>query len=212
MNKFFSTIKFILRPIIKFFYRAKCYGAENVPQSGAVIIAANHLHALDPFFISEFVNRDMRFMGKEELIRLPLIGRLFKKAGMIPVNRTMVSRECIDEALKALDEGYAFCIFPQGTRRRGKDPRKTPIKNGVGMFAYYSKAPVVPVLIESKNMRTRLFRKTIVRFGKPITYDELNFEKGSVSEFHDSSEMIFQRICDMGSFAEKERANENNNS
>lgn len=210
MNRLFSFINFLLRPVIKFFYRAECHGLENVPENGAVIIAANHLHALDPFFISEFVNRDIRFMGKEELFKIPLIGPLFKKAGMIPVNRTMVSRECIDDALKALDDGYAFCIFPQGTRRKGKDPRKTPIKNGVGMFAYYSKAPVVPVLIESKNMRTRLFRKTKIHIGKPISFDEMNFEKGSVSEFRDASELIFKRICDMGSFAEKEKSDDNN--
>ena len=210
MTTFFSVIKTILKPVIKLFYRAKCVGAENVPENGAVIIAANHLHALDPFFIATFIKRDIRFMGKEELFKLPLIGPLFKKAGMIPVNRSMVSRECIENALQALDDGQAFCLFPQGTRRKGKDPRKTPIKNGVGMFAYYSKAPVVPVFIESKNMKTRLFRKTTVTFGKPITYEELNFNKGVVSEFHDSSEYIFGKICDMASFSAKEAPDDNN--
>ena len=59
-------------------------------------------------------------------------------------------------------------------------------------------------------MKTRLFRKTTVTFGKPISCDELGFDKGTVSEFRDSSEYIFGKICDMASFSCKEASNDNN--
>lgn len=198
MNILFAIAKFIMRPVIRIFFGAKCIGAEKLPKSGGVIIAANHIHALDPLFMAIFTKRDFHCLAKKELFKNRLFGKLLVSAGMIPVDRARVSRETIDDALSVLGENNVLCIFPQGTRHKGENPRQTQIKNGVGMFAYHSKMPVVPVSITAKDMKPRLFRRTLVRFGDPITYDELGFEKGSVDEFRKSSEYIFNKICALG--------------
>lgn len=196
MKKFlFAIANILLFPVIRLVFFARSTGRKNVPKSGGVIIAANHINALDPFFISTFLPRNIRCLAKAELFRKPVFGAMMRAVGMVPVERASVKRESIDGALAVLEDGDALCIFPQGTRRKGVDPATTTIKSGVGMFAYHSKVPVIPVFIEAKGMKARPFHKTTVRFGEPIRYDELGFSAGSVSEFRDASQYIFDRIC-----------------
>ena len=88
-------------------------------------------------------------------------------------------------------------IFPQGTRHPGVDPSLTELKSGVGMLAHRSKATVVPVFISTKKYRTRIFHRTDVYFGKPITPDELAVEKGNAAQYTAISQKIFGAICQM---------------
>lgn len=197
MNFLFTIANIIMWPVIRLLFRARCTGRENVPKKGAVIIAANHIHALDMFFISSFMPRTVRYLAKAELFKNPIIGFLFRTAGAIPIDRNATSAEPIKEVLSVLKKEKVVGIFPQGTRCKGKALRDTKVKNGVGMVAYHSGACVVPVLIEAKNMRSLPFRVTTVHFGKPICTEELGFTDGGMEEYRNASEYIFEKICDM---------------
>lgn len=211
MRKFlFALANVLLWPVIRLVFFARSAGNKNVPKKGAVIIASNHINALDPFFISTFLPRNIRCLAKAELFRKPVFGSMMRAVGMVPVERTSVKRESIDGALEVLASGEALCIFPQGTRRKGVDPTGTPIKSGVGMFAYHAKAPVIPVFIEAKGMKARPFHKTVVHFGEPIPYEELGFESGSIGEFRNASQYIFTKICALGGYRCKEENLDNN--
>jgi 1-acyl-sn-glycerol-3-phosphate acyltransferase len=76
------------------------------------------------------------------------------------------------------------------------DPRKTNIKSGVGMIEYHAKVPVVPVLLETSNWKILPFRRTYVRIGKPISYEEFNFTESSGKQFSEASQLIFKRITE----------------
>ena len=104
----------------------------------------------------------------------------------------------MNEVISSLEKGEAVGIFPQGTRIPGKDPAETKIKSGIGLIAYHAKATVLPVFIGAKGMKVRPFRKTEVRFGKPIAFDELGFENGGIDEYRHASEIIFEKICELG--------------
>lgn len=104
----------------------------------------------------------------------------------------------MNEVISSLEKGEAVGIFPQGTRIPGKDPAETKIKSGIGLIAYHAKATVLPVFIGAKEMKIRPFRKTEVRFGKPIAFDELGFENGGIDEYRHASEIIFEKICELG--------------
>lgn len=198
MNVFFKIADFFLFPIVRLLFGARQKGKENIPDKGPVIIAANHLHAFDMFFISTFSKRSIRFLAKAELFKSPFGRFIFRGAGAIPINRKAAGVESVNEVISSLKSGDLVGIFPQGTRLPGKNPAETKIKSGIGLIAYHSKATVLPVFIGSKGMKVRPFGKTEVRFGKPIAFDELGFENGGSEEYRRASELIFGKICELG--------------
>ena len=183
-------------PFFKWLYRLEVVGAENIPEGG-VVIAPNHTAFSDVILVGAAAGgRQIHFMAKKELFKTP-IAPLIKALGAYPVDRGNADVTSIRKTLALIEEGEAAGIFPQGTRRGGVDPRTTEPKNGVGMIAFRSKAPVVPVMIENSRMKTGIFRKNRVTFGKPITYDELGFTDGGKQEYENATKIIFSHICDL---------------
>lgn len=89
-------------------------------------------------------------------------------------------------------------MFPQGHRHPGKDPRKTPLKNGAALISTRAGADVVPVYIKRKNNTPKLFRKTYVIIGEPIPFESFGYDPEATGEYARISEMIFDRICTLG--------------
>ncbi|MGH9311985.1 MAG: 1-acyl-sn-glycerol-3-phosphate acyltransferase, partial [Vicinamibacterales bacterium] len=102
------------------FYRVATRGAP--PSSGAVLLVANHPNALlDPAVVWATSGRDVRFLAKEPLFRMPVIGRMLRAGGAIPVYRAIDAADTSKNAAMfaavgdALAAGDAVCIFPEGT-------------------------------------------------------------------------------------------------
>lgn len=122
----------------------RVYGAERVPEGGALIIASNHGQYLDPVYVSMAVPRRIQWMGKKQLFIFPL-KRFFYLIGCFPVDREGGGRAALKAALRYLDLGAALGIFPEGRRRKhGYDPEDAP-KSGMVMLAVRSGAKVLPV-------------------------------------------------------------------
>ena len=203
-SKFYKTFA----PFFKKLYRLEVVGVENIPDGG-VIIAPNHTAFSDGIVVSAAAGgRQIRFMAKKELFHTP-IAPLLKAFGAYPVDRGNADVTSIKKTLSIVEAGEAVGIFPQGTRRGGVDPRTTEPRSGIGMIAFRSKAPVVPVMIENKRMKTGIFRKNRVTFGKPIYFEELGFENGGREEYLNAANIIFSRICDLRSSAALPAAEEN---
>ena len=85
-----NLIKLIARVYFKVCYDFKVEGLENIPKTGSLIIAGNHLSNADPPAIGSFAGlvRDSRFVAKKELFSVPLLGWFFRRSGYIPVDRT----------------------------------------------------------------------------------------------------------------------------
>ncbi|MGW3046167.1 lysophospholipid acyltransferase family protein [Kitasatospora sp. NPDC001159] len=124
-------------------------GADHFPRHGAYITAVNHTSAFDPFVYGYFQYRNglpPRFLIKSSLFGRPVIGRLLRAAGQIPVERASTrAAQALDVAREALADGQCVAVYPEGTLTRDPDLWPGPAKTGVARLALMSGAPVVPV-------------------------------------------------------------------
>lgn len=191
---FYGSIYRFFGPIVRAVYRIDAHGRENIPEGG-VILASNHTAVSDVLVISAAANRQVRYMAKKELFRIPLLKQLITALGAYPVDRGGADIQSIKRTISLLSEGELIGIFPQGTRHPGEDPSLTSVKGGVGMIAYHTKSPVLPVYVCNGKMKTGLFRKNTVIFGPVIDYASLSFEHGGVKEYQKAAEAIFRSVC-----------------
>ena len=190
---FYETIYRIFSPFVKRLYRIEAVGAENIPADGA-ILASNHTAFSDVLVISAAAGRQVRYMAKKELFRTPL-APLIKALGAYSVDRGGSDVGSIRTTIRLVESGELVGIFPQGHRYGGRDPRGTEIRSGVGMIAYHTKAPVVPVYLYNKRRKTGILRKNTVIFGPPVDFSEMGFERGGRNEYMNAARIVFDRIC-----------------
>ena len=150
-------------------YPARVDGVENIPEEGAFILCSNHCSNRDPFYLAvRQSRRTMHFMAKADLFRWKIVARFITAVGGFPVDRGHSDLSAVRTALQLLKDGHCMAIFPQGTRV--KDNHPTPMLDGVSMIALRSGAPVIPAYIGGPY---RLFRRTQVSFGKPVSFEGL---------------------------------------
>lgn len=159
-----------LGAVIRCIFRVKVEGGENLPDKGSYIVACNHICDADPVILAVAVKnrRQIRFMAKKELFKVPLLAQLVKALGAFPVDRGGADVGALKHSLKLLQNGEVVGIFPQGTRYPKVHPKESTVRNGVGMLAKRSGAMILPACIETKNFKMiPFFRRTYVRFGTP---------------------------------------------
>jgi len=168
-----NLVKFISRVFFKTFYDFRVEGLENIPKTGALIVAGNHLSNADPPAIGAFMGtvRDSRFMAKKELFDIPVLGWFFRHCGYISVDRkrTIGDVGALEGAIKALQNGESVVMFPEGTRSKTGQPQKP--KSGIGFLVYKTGAPVLPVKIEG-TFGFPWVRKIRVKIGQPFTLQQ----------------------------------------
>jgi len=131
------------------FYRPVYQGKENIPESGAVILAANHIHLPDPAFVLLSTRRVVRFLAKKEL-HDSILGFMYRSANTIPVDRQHGARESLSAGEEALRRGEVIGIFPEGTRNKTLPGSLLPFKFGAVKMAKETSAPIVPMAYFSK--------------------------------------------------------------
>ncbi|MBT0769768.1 1-acyl-sn-glycerol-3-phosphate acyltransferase [Kineosporia sp. J2-2] len=139
----------VLKPILLVLTKTNWRGAENLPATGGVVTVANHVSQLDPFTFAHFVyeaGRLPRFMAKESVFRVPLLGRVVRGARQIPVHRgTGDAGAAYFSAVQAVREGDCVSFFPEGTLTR--DPDLWPMRGRTGAVrvALETGAPLIPI-------------------------------------------------------------------
>jgi 1-acyl-sn-glycerol-3-phosphate acyltransferase len=133
----------IVSPVLHTYLRGRIYGAEHVPSKGRLLVVANHASDFDPPIVSNCVRRPVSYMAKEELFKVPLLGRAIRLYGAYPVKRGSADRSAIRAALTQLEAGWAVGVFLQGTRT--PDARIPEPKLGAALLAAKAQAPLLPV-------------------------------------------------------------------
>ncbi|MBW7473469.1 1-acyl-sn-glycerol-3-phosphate acyltransferase [Paenibacillus oenotherae] len=176
----YKVCRGLLRFLYAIFFRFEAHGIENIPATGPVVLASNHISVFDPPTVGIKLDRKVQFMAKAELFKIPLFGPLIRNVGAFPVKRGGVSKDAIRSAISLLEAGGIMGIFPEGTRGAGDGMGK----KGAAMIALRSKSTVVPCAIIGQY---GLFRKMRIYYGKPI--DMTAF-------IQDSSSDVLERLTD----------------
>ena len=169
----------VLKPfavlLMRLLFRLEGRGTEHVPAQGPVLLVANHSSLLDPPLVGGVAPRQLSFMAKAELFRVPMFGALIRRLNARPVRREGADAGALRTALRVLQEGGVLLMFPEGTR--GPEGALREPKPGAAMLAVMSGAPVVPVFIEGSGRAWPRGRtlprpaKVRVTFGAPQIFE-----------------------------------------
>jgi 1-acyl-sn-glycerol-3-phosphate acyltransferase len=179
-------------------------GTEHVPARGSVILAVNHVSALDPFVVGSVFDRPLRFMAKEELFRSRLLRMLFSSLGAYPVRRDRADIGSIKQTLGHLRRGEVVLMFPEGTR--GDGTTLGPVRPGVAILAARAHVPVIPVYHEG--MRRVLPRGARVPRPHPVRVFVGPPMQPAPSVLTDSAaaEAFGQRLCEQWAMLREQAA------
>ena len=157
-------------PLVRFAYRLRSSGLENVPRTGGFVLAANHTSNFDPWPLGMplFPRRWLRFMAKSELYWRPL-RYVLDAGGAFPVQRGGGDVEAIRTAVELVRGGHVVVMFPEGTRRvKGLRKRWAARPHtGAARIAREAGAPLIPAAIEGTDRLSRL-GPLRVAYGPPI--------------------------------------------
>ena len=169
---------FFLSVFFRFTGGVTLIGRENVPKTGGVILAPNHISYVDPPIVGCYLERQVHYMAKEELFRSKLLAAWMRRVGAFPVRRGTADRKALKQAIDLLAQGRVICIFPEGTR--SPDGRLQEPELGIGLIALKSRAPIVPVAVIGTDKvlpahAKRLYRHRVrIVYGRPLTFPHLD--------------------------------------
>jgi 1-acyl-sn-glycerol-3-phosphate acyltransferase len=178
----YTFLKIVLvSPVLHLFFRIKVVGLENIPRHGAVILASNHLSAIDSFFIPVIIPRKVTFLAKAAYFhgKGPVgwfVKNFLLAVGQIPMDRSggAASSDSLNSGLAALASGKMLGIYPEGTRSPSGDLYRG--KTGIARMVLAAGVPVIPIAISGTNgilpkgkRFPRLPRVTVV-VGDPLEF------------------------------------------
>ncbi|HWZ17532.1 MAG TPA: lysophospholipid acyltransferase family protein [Ktedonobacteraceae bacterium] len=203
---FWRLIRVIVRIIVAIIFDVHTVGRQNVPETGPLIIASNHLSWADVPLIPAFLKRRVVYMAKEETFKARG-GWLVRLLGAFPVKRGEADRQSLRAAEEQLKAGRILSIFPEGTR--SKIHTLGQAHAGLGMIALRSGAPVLPVAIYGSEKSFTNFRPRItIIYGEPMILTPKG-RKITREDIDQSTEQVMLRISSMlppeyrGVYAEK---------
>lgn len=179
----------LLGPLLAFIARPKIEGVENIPDSGPMILASNHLAVMDSFYLPLMVKRRITFLAKSEYftgtgIKGRLLAWFYTAVGQVPIDRTDAdsAQAALTTAERILSEGKLLGMYPEGTR--SPDGRLYKGKTGLARLALKTGVPVVPVAMigtdrvnpPGKGLR---FARVRVRIGTPMDFSRFEGLEGN---------------------------------
>ncbi|WP_168627125.1 MULTISPECIES: 1-acyl-sn-glycerol-3-phosphate acyltransferase [unclassified Cryobacterium] len=175
----------IVGPIVRTSFRPWVTGHENIPRTGPVIMASNHLSFIDSIFLPLMMDRRITFLAKSDYytargIKGWFIKNFLKAAGMLPIDRSggKASEASLRTGLSVLAKGEVLGIYPEGTR--SPDGRLYRGRTGVARMILEGGVPVVPVaMIDTEKVmpigqRLPKVRRVGIIIGEPLDFSRFD--------------------------------------
>jgi 1-acyl-sn-glycerol-3-phosphate acyltransferase len=143
-------MRFLIWLLVHTLYRVRKNGMGNIPDTGAVIVAANHVSFVDALILAGCIKRPIRFVMYYKIYQIPVLNFVFRTARAIPIagqreNKAMYDQAFVEMA-QALEDGDLLCIFPEGEITR--DGEMNPFKPGIIRVLDAKPVPVIPVALQ----------------------------------------------------------------
>ncbi|WP_353111433.1 lysophospholipid acyltransferase family protein [Microbacterium sp.] len=138
-------------PVVSFLAKITFVGKEKLPREGAFVLAPNHYSEFDPLVVAVAVwrlKRAPRFMAKESLFRVPVLGWALKRTGMIPVARASsaaAAKQTMVQSRELVQHGRGVIVYPEGTLTRDPDLWPMRGKTGAVRLALAGDIPLIPM-------------------------------------------------------------------
>ncbi len=197
----------IAEPLLRLFTKRRWIDGKKIPASGGCVVVGNHVSHIDPFTFAHFVyghGRIVRFLAKAEVLDLPVVGKLIRATGQIPVYRlTADASQAFRAAVAAVETGKCVAVYPEGTITREPDLWPMVGKTGAARIALSSGVPVIPIaqwgpqeILAPYAKAARLLpRKTVtVKAGDPVDLDDLRDEPLTPEVLKEATTRIMDEI------------------
>jgi 1-acyl-sn-glycerol-3-phosphate acyltransferase len=198
-SKLYSFAFGVMGFLYKTLFPVQVHGMENTLLDAPYILISNHNSLMDPLTIGVPIKRyNVRFLGKKELEKNPILKKAFSMVHMIPVDRHNMDMAAVRSCLKVLKENHVLGVFPEGTRH--KEGVMQDLESGIAMIALRAKAPLLPAYM-SRNIG--LFRKVHLYYGAPISVSELAAKGINKENCEELLETIRKTYRDMVAYHEE---------
>jgi 1-acyl-sn-glycerol-3-phosphate acyltransferase len=204
----YRILELSLAPALRAVYRPEVTGYENVPRTGPVILAANHVSFADEVFTPLAARRQVVYFAKSEYftgsgLKGRSVAAFFNAMGHVPVARgdTRSAAGVIEIGVEELEAGRVLGIYPEGTRSR--DGRLHKFRTGIARVALRSGAPVVPVGLvgtaDVKSQDSRLWHRApvAVHFGASMQFGHLAAQERSARVLREVTEQVRAAVQDL---------------
>ena len=200
---FYRFARGIINLLCRVFWRVRVTGRENIPLSGAFVLAPVHRSNIDTMLACTVTPRRMRYMGKDSLWKNSVTGWLFSALGGFPVTRGTADREALRRCVYVLQSGQPLVMFPEGERKSGAIVEK--LFDGAVYVAIKANVPIIPVGIGGSELAMQKGSKMVrpVRcamvIGKPIdvgTSDGTRTARSSVKTISEELQLSLQNAFD----------------
>ncbi len=205
--RFFHSI---LASPFRFLLNIRVSGRENEPDagSGGYLVCANHASGWDVIWLGAALKkRQIHYMAKAELFKIPLLGWFIRSLGAFPIHRGVADVSSVRTTIAIIEGGGCVCIFPQGTRHAGVNPLETSVRSGAGMISFRTGASVIPIFIKTKNFKPTVLGRKEVIIGKPIPGSLIKEMHDEGAEYNKISRYIFNEVCALGLSTDAEPSN-----
>ena len=218
----FWLLAALIVPFVSYLAKIRFTGREKLPRDGAFVLAPNHYSEFDPLIVAVAVwrlGRAPRFMAKESLFRLPVLGAALRATGMIPVARAAsasAAKQTMLQAKDLVEHGRGVIVYPEGTLTR--DPELWPMrgKSGAVRLALAGDIPLIPMAQwgtqeimgrYQKGLRLWPPRKPVhVVIGDPIDLSDLRGRAGDQAALTEATSRLMAAITDLLEQARGEKA------
>jgi 1-acyl-sn-glycerol-3-phosphate acyltransferase len=186
---YFILKNLILGPLLRLIFRPWVRGMENIPTSGAAILASNHLSFSDSIFLPLQSRRPVVFLAKSEYftgkgVKGALVRWFFKATGQLSIDRSggKASEASLNTGLSVLSQGMVLGIYPEGTR--SPDGKLYRGRTGIARMALESKVSVIPVaMIDTEKVqpigkRFPRIRRVGIVVGAPLDFSRFDGMEG----------------------------------
>ena len=195
-------------PVVGYLAKIEIEGEEHLPEEGPFVLAPNHYSEVDPLIMAVVVwrlGRAPRFLAKDSLFRVPVLGWALRKTGMVPVARAghAGSKQTLEAAEQLSRTGSGVVVYPEGTLTR--DPEMWPMrgKTGAVRLAAAGDIPLIPVAhwgvqqIMPRYGKLRVWpprRRVRVLFGPPLGVPPVSTERAAAGH-NEATTVLMDRIA-----------------